>query len=470
MSTANPVPSGRRRPPAAVTAAKRARSKARAHTRSTARSATQDTTRSAALAPVADASEATGPATAHGAWRSGLRTRREQLGTLLNLPVTTYYLILFSVLALTVFGLVMVLSASSITSYAGGRGSSFTIAIRQGVFAAVGVTLMFVAARMSLLFWERVSMGAVLLGLSLQVLPLVPGFGATRNGSQSWIEVGPVQLQPAEFLKLALVLFIGVSLAKRFHMMPRLTAVLPVGLVAGAGVTLVLLGHDLGTGIILMLLVFGALFVGGLPWRYILLLVGSGVAVVAAMVLTSRNRMVRIQALITGHASEQTDALGDHWQSNHGLYALASGKWFGVGLGASREKWSWLPEAHNDFIFAIIGEELGLVGTVAVIAMFGVLAYAMIRIIHRTRNRMVQAATAGIFMWIVGQAAVNIGVVCGLLPVIGVPLPFVSYGGSALISNLLAAGLLLSFARCEPGAREALRLGRRPPAIVNEGK
>ena len=166
--------------------------------------------------------------------------------------------------------------------------------------------------------------------------------------------------------------------------------------------------------------------------------------------------MARIQALFTGHASDIADPLGQHWQSNHGLYALASGGWLGVGLGGSREKWAWLPEAHNDFIFAIIGEELGLVGTLAVVVLFGLLSYGIVRIIMRSQDRFVQTVSAGLLAWLAGQAFINIAVVTGLLPVIGVPLPFVSYGGSSLVATLLGAGVLLSFARSEPGASEAL--------------
>ena len=193
------------------------------------------------------------------------------------------------------------------------------------------------------------------------------------------------------------------------------------------------------------------------PWRHFLGALAMIGAVVALMVVTSANRMARVRAMLTGSDSAEMDPLGQHWQSNHGLYALASGGWFGVGLGASREKWSWLPEAHNDFIFAIIGEELGLLGSVVVLLLFAALGYGLVRIIMRSRDRFVQTSTAAVFMWLVGQAAVNIGVVAGVLPVIGVPLPLVSYGGSALLATLIAIGMVLSFARAEEGAREAMR-------------
>src|SRR5699024_1694037 len=174
------------------------------------------------------------------------------------------------------------------------------------------------------------------------------------------------------------------------------------------------------------------------------------------------NRLQRVVASLTGHEDASADdLLGTHWQSSHGEYALASGGFFGVGLRASREKWSWLPEAHTDFIFAIIGEELGLAGTLLVIALFVALAWGLLRVSLRARDPLMRVTTMAVFMWIIGQAAVNISVVVKVLPVIGVPLPFVSYGGSALVANLLAAGVVLAFARQEPGAKEALRPRRR---------
>jgi cell division protein FtsW len=178
--------------------------------------------------------------------------------------------------------------------------------------------------------------------------------------------------------------------------------------------------------------------------------VGSA-ALAATLALTSANRMGRIHSWLAGCTDPNKC-----FQTIHGQYALADGGWWGVGLGASREKWSWLPEAHNDFIFAIIGEELGLPGTLMIIALFGLLAYACYRLVLRSDDFFVRVATAGVMVWILAQAAINIGSVIGLLPVIGVPLPLVSSGGSALMATLFALGMLLSFARNEPGCREAL--------------
>jgi cell division protein FtsW len=212
----------------------------------------------------------------------------------------------------------------------------------------------------------------------------------------------------------------------------------------------------------------GALFVAGVPLRFFALAGAAGAAVAAWLVTSSSNRMTRIDSWLSGTCE---DYWGACWQSRHGEWALASGGWWGVGLGASREKWAWLPEAHNDFIYAIIGEELGLPGTVLVVLLLAALGVAFARVVRRHDDVFVKIATAGVMSWVLFQAMINIGVVLGLLPVIGVPLPLVSSGGSALVSTLVGIGMVLSFARSEPGAREALaaRAGavRRSLAVVS---
>lgn len=386
------------------------------------------------------------------------RARRwvEQWKELLDAPVATYHIVLWCVVLLTSFGLIMVLSASSITSYAGGEGNPFSVFLRQAMFAVVGMGLMFVVARFKVKTWKKLAPVLLIGGLLLQVLPLTP-LGVEVNGNRSWFSVGGgFRIQPAEFVKIALSLYIGRFMAAKIRELSSFTVVIPVLAATGLSIGLVIAGHDLGTGLVLIAVALGALFVGGLPWKWLMTLMAAAIAGVAVLVLTNANRIARIQAMFTGHSSDVSDPLGQHWQSNHGLYALASGGWLGVGLGGSREKWAWLPEAHNDFIFAIIGEELGLVGTLAVVLLFALLSYGIVRIIMRSQDRFVQTVSAGLLAWLAGQAFINISVVTGLLPVIGVPLPFVSYGGSSLAATLIAAGVLLSFARSEPGASEAL--------------
>lgn len=386
------------------------------------------------------------------------RARRwvEQWKELLDAPVATYHIVLWCVVLLTSFGLIMVLSASSITSSAGGEGNPFSVFLRQAMFAVVGMGLMFVVARFKVKTWKKLAPVLLIGGLLLQVLPLTP-LGVEVNGNRSWFSVGGgFRIQPAEFVKIALSLYVGRFMSTKTRELSSFTVVIPVLAATGLSIGLVIAGHDLGTGLVLIAVALGALFVGGLPWKWLMTLMAVAIAGVAVLVLTNANRIARIQAMFTGHSSDVSDPLGQHWQSNHGLYALASGGWLGVGLGGSREKWAWLPEAHNDFIFAIIGEELGLVGTLAVVLLFALLSYGIVRIIMRSQDRFVQTVSAGLLAWLAGQAFINISVVTGLLPVIGVPLPFVSYGGSSLAATLIAAGVLLSFARSEPGASEAL--------------
>jgi cell division protein FtsW len=239
---------------------------------------------------------------------------------------------------------------------------------------------------------------------------------------------------------------------------------------AVALIGLVLAGRDLGTAMIVCALVAGALWVSGAPARMLALGGTAAAAVVGAFfVYGNSNRISRILATY----GECTDPQGECYQSLHGLYGLGTGGLFGVGLGGSREKWRYLPEAHNDFIYAIIGEELGLLGTLLVLALFAVLGLAMARVVRRHRDPFVKITTAGVGCWVVGQAFVNIGVVIGVLPVIGIPLPLVSAGGSALVTTMAALGMVIGFARTEPGAAEALAargsVVKRSLAVVGRG-
>jgi cell division protein FtsW len=353
---------------------------------------------------------------------------------------------------LVIIGLVMVLSASSVTSYKDYH-SSFTVFFNQLTFAVGGVVLAFVANRLPRTFWRRMSQPFLAAALILQALVFVPGLGVSVSGNRNWLQIAGQRIQPSEFAKVALVLFGASVLTRNRRLLGNLRhVVMPLVFPAGGLLLLlVLAGNDLGTALVLLAIIGGMLFVAGVPARMFLIAgVGAGV-LTAAMALTSSNRMGRIHTWLAGCIDPNTC-----FQTIHGKYALADGGWWGVGLGASREKWSWLPAAHNDFIFAIIGEELGLPGTLVVIALFGLLAYACYRLVLRSDNFFERVATAGVMVWILAQAVINMGGVIGLLPVIGVPLPLVSSGGSALVATLFALGMLLSFARNEPGCREAL--------------
>jgi len=370
----------------------------------------------------------------------------------LESPVTTYYLLLSATTMLVIIGLAMVLSASSVTSYKA-TNSSYTIFLNQLQFAVAGVAGAFVANRLPLRLWKRMSVAMLVAALLFQALVFVPGLGFSVSGNRNWIHIAGKQVQPSEFAKVALVLFGASVLTRKRPLLGKFLHVtvpllFPAG---GALLLLVLAGNDLGTALVLLAIIGGMLFVAGVPARMFLTAGAGFVALAAAMALTSPNRMDRIHKWLSGCIDPNKC-----FQTIHGQYALADGGWWGVGLGASREKWSWLPAAHNDFIFAIIGEELGLPGTLAIIALFGLLAFACYRLVLRSDDFFVRVATAGVMIWILTQAIINMGGVIGLLPVIGVPLPLVSSGGSALVATLFALGMLLSFARNEPGCREAL--------------
>ena len=375
-----------------------------------------------------------------------------------NSAVTSYYLLVGASLLLLVLGLVMVLSSSSVESLASG-GSPYAVFFSQAQYALMGLPLMWLASRIRPGTYRKLAGPLLGLGLCAQLLVYTP-LGRGKGGNTGWIFVGGFSAQPSEALKLALVVWLGMILARKQPLFDDWKhAAVPALPVAAGAVGMVLLGHDLGTAIIMLILVAGALFVAGVPMR---IFAGAGIAAavgVALLATVSQSRVDRIMNWFTG----ECDVTAGCYQTMHGMQALATGGWFGLGLGQSREKWSYLPEAHNDFIFAIIGEELGLIGTLLVLALFGVLAFAMFRVIARHRDPFAQIVTGGVAAWIIGQALVNMGVVVGLLPVIGVPLPLVCAGGSALITTLVALGVVISFARTEPGAAEAL--AARPSVV-----
>jgi len=371
----------------------------------------------------------------------------------LDSPVTTYYVLLGATLLLLVIGLVMVLSASSVTSLTD-SGSSFTVFANQAKFALIGLPLMLIASRLPVTFWRRAGWVVLAGAIAAQMLVFTP-LGVSVNGNRNWIALGGQRLQPSEGLKLGLVLWGAAVLAAKRPLLDRWRHVLvpvlvPVGVVA---IGLVLYGHDLGTSLVLLLILAALLYGAGAPSRMFLVAGGAMALLSASMVMSSGNRKQRIVSWLAGTCQ---DVQNTCYQAVHGKYALADGGWWGVGLGASREKWSWLPEAHNDFIFAIIGEELGLPGALVVLALFLLIGWACLRLVSRSDDMFVRIASAAVMAWLLGQTLINVGAVIGMLPVIGLPLPLVSSGGSALVSSLLALGILMSFARAEPGAREAL--------------
>lgn len=369
-------------------------------------------------------------------------------------PVTSWYLLSGATALLLVIGLVMVLSSSSIDSLQEGE-SAYAVFLDQTKYALLGLPLLLLAARVPTAWYSRFAWLLLLASLAFQSLVFVPGIGCGANGNRNWVCLPGFSAQPSEAIKLALAVWLGVVLARKQALLAQwkhalIPAVAPVGAVA---VGLVLVGHDLGTALILLVLIAGALFVAGVPLRTFAVALIAGAAVAGPMVALSDNRKDRILSWLS---SADCDQLGACLQPTHAAWGLASGGWFGLGLGQSREKWSYLPEAHNDFIFAILGEELGLVGTLLVLGLFVLLLLAMARIIGHHPQPAARITTGAIAAWVIGQAVLNIAVVVGLAPVIGVPLPLVSAGGSALIMTMAALGVVLSFARTMPGAAEAL--------------
>lgn len=380
---------------------------------------------------------------------SGIGAR---IGLLLNHPLSTYYLLLGTTLLLLVLGLIMVLSASSIESFRI-HGSPYTLAQRQGLFAALGVVGMLFLARTSVQFWRQLAFPILAAAFVLLVAVLI--IGVEVAGQRNWIDiVGPFRLQPSEFAKLALVVWGATILARTERRVDRWSDLLmPLIPVAAAMMLLVLLEGDFGNTIMLAAITAGMLFAAGAPMRLFGILSGIGVVGVLLVTLAAPYRMQRF----TSWLDPDADRLGFGWQVSQGQFALGTGGFWGVGLGASREKWGNLPEAHTDFIFPVIGEELGLFGTLSVLLLFAVLAFAVFRLSRNTRDPFVRLASAGVGSWIVVQAVINIGGVLGLIPVTGVTLPLVSYGGSSLVWTLAAIGMLLAFARAEPETRRALR-------------
>jgi cell division protein FtsW len=372
---------------------------------------------------------------------------------LLARPLASYYLVLGTTAMLVILGLVMVLSASSVVSYSR-SGSSFSVVSKQALWVALGIPAMIVAARITPRGWRLLGYPLLLLSLLLLVAVLVPGIGRSANGAQRWIDLpAGLQIQPSEPAKLALVIWGADLLARKNKLLHDWRHVV-IPIVPGCllMVGLVMLEPDLGTAVVLLAILLALLWVSGAPARIFGVLGVSMVGLVSVLALTEPYRLARL----TSFTDPWKDTSGTGYQAVHGIYALASGGWWGVGLGASREKWAYLPNAYTDYIYAIIGEELGLLGTLVVLALFALLGYAGIRIASRSRDKFTQLAAAGVTAWLLCQALVNIGYVIGLLPVTGIPLPLVSFGGSALVPTLVALGMLLSFARREPGAAKAL--------------
>lgn len=366
---------------------------------------------------------------------------RVSLGRIFTPPSNEFLLIASTALLLTIFGIVMVISATSAT-----ETGVMDTALKQGMFALVGIPLMFVVSRLPIAFLKRMAWPALIAAVLLQLLVFTP-LGIEDGGNRNWIKIAGFTMQPSEFLKLALALWIAYVLLRKRALLGIwkhvFIPVIPVGILVFATV---MAGHDLGTAMVLVLILLGCLFFAGVKLRLFIIPVLLGVVGVIALAIVSPDRMRRITAV----CSDMSNYENDCYQSIHAVWGMANGGVFGLGLGNSQEKYGWLPAAANDFIFAIVGEELGLIGCLVVLALFTFFAVGAFHIMRKTDDPFIRVAAGGITVWILGQALINVGVVIGILPVMGVPLPFMSQGGTALLAVLLACGVLLAFARTIP--------------------
>ncbi len=364
-----------------------------------------------------------------------------------------------SVAILTMAGLVMVLSASSVSAFAE-YGSSFLFFKRQLMYAVMGSTALLVAARLPYRVWHRI--WAPLFGVSVLLLLLVlhPSAGTTVGGAARWIQVGPVSLQPSELAKFAVVAACASILARNVKTLESDPGrwIVPLALIVGVISLLILFQPDLGTMMVIALTSFVLLFVAGVRLRLLLSSAVLSTTAGLALIMGEGYRRARFLSFLHPWA----DPRNTGYQIVQSLIALGSGHVFGVGLGASRQKWMYVPNAHTDFIFSILGEELGLIGELVVLALFGALVYAGIRIALRAPDAFGRLLAGGITAWLGLQALVNLGAVTGLLPITGVPLPFVSFGGSSLIVSLGAVGVLLSIGRAALAAGPSASALREP--------
>ncbi|HUJ06116.1 MAG TPA: FtsW/RodA/SpoVE family cell cycle protein [Streptosporangiaceae bacterium] len=400
--------------------------------------------------------------------RARLQPRAAAVLGPLDRPLTSYYLLLGCTGLLLAIGLVMVLSTSSAIQLVAGQ-SPYSDFVKQMGGALAGLVIMWVLSRAPARLF-RVAAYPMLLAAIASLL-IVLAFGKSVAGAERWIVIAHQQVQPSEFAKFAFLVW-GADLLARKEQLGQLNdwRSLLIPLLPGAAVIamLVMLGDDLGTTFLLLVILLALLWVVGVPARMFLAILGLIVFALLVLVVVGSYGGGRISGFLNPGAGGPT---GPNMQSIQGQRALGSGGLFGVGLGNSLEKWGWVPYANTDFIFAILGEELGLVGTACVVLLYGGLAYAGLRVARRVADPFMRFAAAGAVAWIVGQALVNICAVIGLLPITGVPLPLISQGLSSVIATMAAVGMLLAFARCEPGAREALaavdrRLRPRLPAAL----
>lgn len=362
-------------------------------------------------------------------------------------PELPFYLILWSTVFLAALGLTMVLSASTVTSLQE-NGNSYSIFIRQFFFLIIGAAAAYWAYKVRGTVWLRIARVSLTVSILTLLLPFVSFLGKDVKGNRNWIEFWGFTLQPSEFAKLGLILWCAYQLRNidlNRDGNKSLIVLLPAIAVISS---IILLQKDLGTALLILLIFIGILFIAGAPLKLFLSVFVIGIVIGSAFVFSSAYRMDRFAALFDPFDERYYKFSG--WQPAHSIMGLASGGLWGSGLGASKQKWANLAEAHTDFIFSVIGEELGLLGSLLVLGLYSALIFAIVRVALKTKDNFSRYATAAIACWFIAQVAINIGSATSLIPVIGVTLPFISYGGSSLLANLLAVGFVLGVARRTP--------------------
>jgi cell division protein FtsW len=396
---------------------------------------------------------ATDPAADEAVTEGGPRTR---FGAWLGRPMTSFHLIIAVTALLVTLGLTMVLSASGVHSY-DEDGSPWAIFGRQVLWTVVGLIAFWIALRMPVQMMRSLAFSGFALTIVMLILVLIPGIGKEANGSRGWFVVAGFSMQPSELAKIAFAIW-GAHLlaARRMERASLREMLIPLVPAAVIALALIVAQPDLGQTVSLGIILLGLLWYAGLPLRVFISSLIAVMASAAVLAVSEGYRSDRVQSWLNPGA----DAQGSGYQARQARFALANGGVFGDGLGQGTAKWNYLPNAHNDFIFAIIGEELGFVGAVGLLCLFGLFAYTGMRIARRSADPFLRLLTATATLWVMGQVFINVGYVVGLLPVTGLQLPLISAGGTSTATTLLIIGIMANAARHEPEAVAALRAGR----------
>lgn len=395
-----------------------------------------------AAAPDKAEAKAQGPRTRFGVW--------------LGRPMTSFHLVISVAALLIILGLTMVLSASGVHSY-DEDGSPWTIFAKQVLWTIIGLFAFYVALRVPISFIRRMALPAFVVSLVLVALVLVPGIGHLSNGARGWFVIAGFSMQPSELTKIAFAIWGAHLLAtRRMEHASVIELLVPLVPAAILALGLIVAEPDLGQTVSVSIILLGLLWYAGLSLRVFVASLGCAMGAAAIMAVSAGYRSDRVRAWL----SPDTDLLGIGYQSRQAKFALANGGMFGDGLGQGTAKFNYLPNAHNDFIFAIIGEELGFIGALGMLCLFGLFAYTGMRIARRSADPFLRLLTATTTLWVIGQVFINVGYVLGLLPVTGIQLPLISAGGTATATTLLLIGLTANAARHEPEAVAALRAGR----------